>query len=295
MTSQRSFLLALSISAVAAALGASSAQAQQSTVIHLNYGTGNTCDFITPGISISGATASNIDTQPGQFDFANSTCPQGGGGATGTAAVTLTATPATLNAGETAQITWSATADVCRYDGSSLPAALTGWQTSGYACVGASDCQTGASYNATFTAAGTYQLKLTCLSGGQNGQPATQAFKTASVQVGGGGGGGGSANCVAPASMTRQLVGTVSKSSGSNTRTGVDVTNWDPVYGYNITTQETLPWPGVFNTSPKLYVNRGSLLGPGVYRSQRLPLLQYVHLHAIWAIFHQFQQRDAEP
>ncbi|MGA7297818.1 MAG: hypothetical protein WBW92_09955 [Rhodanobacteraceae bacterium] len=256
MTSQRSFFLALSFSAMAGALGASSAQAQ-STVIHLNYGT-NTCDFITPGISISGATASNIDTQPGQFDFANSTCPQGGG-TTGTASVSLAATPGTINAGETAQITWSATADVCRYDGSSLPAALSGWQTSGYACVGASECQAGANYSATFTTAGTYSLKLTCLSGTNNGQPATQQFKTATVQVGGGGGGGGgSANCVAPASMTRQLTGTVSKSSGSEVRNGVDVTSWDQVYGYNITTNQTVPWPGVFGTGPKLYVNHAS-------------------------------------
>lgn len=254
MILQRSALLAFSLSALLGASVSPPAQAQN-TVIHLNYGAGQTCDFSTQGISISGASASVIDTQPnGHFDFANSDCPTGGG-QTGAASVSLLASPTAINTNGTSHISWSATADACRYDGSSLPGALAGWQTSGYACVGAAECQAGADYNPSFSIGGNYLLKLTCVSGGQNGQPATQAFKTVSVQVDGGGPEPG--NCVAPTGLTQQLTGTVSKSSGGVVRNGVDVTQWDPVYGYNITTQESEPWPGVFNTSPKLYVNRG--------------------------------------
>ncbi len=191
------------------------------------------------------------------LSFTNSNCPQGGGN-TGTAAVSLSATPASINAGETAQITWSATADVCRYDGSSLPAALSNWQTSGYACVGASECQAGANYSATFNTAGNYTLKLTCLSGGQNGQIATQQFKTATVQVGGGGGGGGggSANCVAPAGLTRQASGQISSSGGQGMKTVnldsfANVFGWDPYQKVGGT-----QWPGLSNIDIKVTVKQ---------------------------------------
>ncbi|MGB8636105.1 MAG: hypothetical protein WCD36_12610 [Rhodanobacteraceae bacterium] len=257
MTSQRSFFLALSFSAMAAALGASPAQAQ-STVIHLDWGSGSTCDFNTTGIRISGTAASDIVTESGSF-VTNSNCPQGGGN-TGTAAVSLSATPASINAGETAQITWSATADVCRYDGSSLPAALSNWQTSGYACVGASECQAGANYSATFNTAGNYTLKLTCLSGGQNGQIATQQFKTATVQVGGGGGGGGSANCVAPSGWTRQTTGTIARTSSANMQTNVPLTDWKDVIGWDLANNAFYNWPGLQNEDTKLYVDNNKYI-----------------------------------
>lgn len=256
MISQRSVLPAFFLSAVLGALASPSSALAQNTVIHLNYGAGQTCNFLTQGISISGTNASSIETQPnGQFDFVNSDCPTGGGN-TGVASVVLSATPAVIDENQPSHITWTATADVCRYDGSVLPGAVAGWQTSGYACIGSDACASGGNINQVFTVSGTYNFKLTCLSGAYSGQPQTQISKSATVQVNGTT--PPNPTCVAPQGLTQQTTGTLADMAGYPVHSDVDVTDWLDVFGF---TWQTFPptyygWPGIAASGTKLYINK---------------------------------------
>lgn len=243
MISRPKLLLALGLAA-ATGLLAPPVFAQQSTVIKLNYGAGSTCNFNTDaaGITISGNDAHTINAS-GQFD-GQSNCPAGGGD-TGTASVSLTATPAGLNPGETSNIVWSAIADVCRFDGSVLPGAVAGWQTSGFACIGASACQAGGNINPVFNTAGNYNLKLTCYSGAHDSQPQTTDSANVSVVVAGAPPPGGS--CNGPQGYTRQTFATtVTDFSSQRKKQNVDLTQWQEVFGYEFSTGKTYaPWPGV--------------------------------------------------
>ena len=260
MTSQRTLFLALSLSAAVVALGSSPAQAQSNSVIHLHYGSGSTCDFITTGISISGANASNIDTAPnGEFDFVNSDCPMGGGGSTNIPAVSIDQIPLSINENENISFNWHATsADVCRFDGSALPGQVAGWEESGYACVGAADCEAGGNINQGLSVSGTYKFSLTCLSAAYQAQPQT-AFRQVQVN--------GTApppnpSCVAPAGITQQTTATLADMSGYPIHTDVAVVDWLDVFGF--TWQTTPPtyygWPGVAASGTKLYVNKNQYL-----------------------------------
>lgn len=252
MTPQRIFLVALSLTAAAGVFVPQARAQSPNTVIHLNY-SGGTCNFNTSGISISGSNASIIDAI-GSFDFTQpSTCPTGGSGSgTGVAEVDLSVVPATIDKGDAATITWSAVADVCRFDGSVLPGAVANWQTSGYACIGASACQTQHVSSPVFNTAGAYSLKLSCQSGAHDTQPQTSDIAVAAVQV------NGIAppqdNCVAPAGLTRDTTGTIATSSGSNAEI-VDVTEWGNVYGHRMDHPSTVVgWPGYFNRDVKVSI-----------------------------------------
>lgn len=250
MNPYRTIFIGLSLTA-ATVLLAPTAQAQQDTVIKLNYGNGAACNFNTAGIQISGASA-NVIHAAGQFD-ASSNCPTGGsGGNTGVANLSLNATPDNINDGETTDIVWNATADVCRYDGSVLPGVASGWQTSGYACVGAAACAAGNNINPMLNASGIYSFKLTCLSGASSGQPQTQITKTAQVEVIGNNPPPTGSCSAAPAGLTRVLVGTIKNSAGTKFKTNVDVTEWQNVFGYNLQDGSVLPWPGLSGNDIKM-------------------------------------------
>ena len=250
MNSRHTLLLSLCLVAGSGFL-APQALAQQNMVIKLDYGAGSTCDFNTDaaGITVSGSSANKINAS-GQFDAA-SNCPTGGGD-TGTANVNLSATPASIDSGQSSNIVWSAIADVCRFDGSVLPGAVAGWQTSGFACIGASACQTGGNINPVFNTGGTYNFKLTCYSGAHDSQPQTSDVANAAVTVGGTP--PPDDNCVAPQGLTRDLTGKIAYSSGYDQET-VDVTQWQSVYGHRIGLPD-VGWPGYFNRDVKVTIPR---------------------------------------
>lgn len=258
MNHPRKLIIGLSLAIVTSAMPFAPSVAQTNTVIHLNYGSGSTCDFNTPGISISGSTANSIDTEQGYFDIANSDCPTGGGN-TGQADITKLQTtpssPATVNPGDVVGIKWSAIADICRYDGSFLPGPVSGWQTSGDACIGASNCATGGLISQALTAPGTYTFKLTCTSGAHGSQLQTQAIKQATVQVAGA---PPNPTCVAPSGLTQQTTATIADMAGYPVHADVNVENWLDVFGF---TWQTIPtehygWPGVAASGTKLYINK---------------------------------------
>lgn len=236
------------------ALQAAPVQAQQGPVLDLDYGGSTNCLFETNnGVNVSGATPGVI-TASGSFTTG---CPTGGG-ATPPASVALTATPATIEIGQSANISWSGVGDICRYDGSSLPAPVAGWLNSGEACIGASQCALGNSITPTFTTGGTYQFSLSCTSGASGQQQETTAFKTATVQVTGG---APPTSCVAPPGLTRQTTGRIATHAGAHPHDNVDVTRWDRVLGWAFSGNEQhYGWPGLSSNGPKVYVNNHQYL-----------------------------------
>lgn len=232
-------LLALAMASVS--VGANAQQQANPVKLQLDYD-GGSCTFVTDdGVTINNPTADTIKAS-GEFGAG---CSVGGGGATGPASVSVTTNHATREVGESATITWSANADVCSYDGSTLPEAVPQWKSSGYACTDSSSC-TGGSFSHTFNTAGVYNFKLTCNSG-----PNDSKTSTATVTVGDP---PSNDTCVAPAGLTRDQTGTIAYSSGVNQET-VDVTSWQAVYGHR-TGMPDLGWPGYFNRDVKMTIKK---------------------------------------
>lgn len=224
--------------------------------LELNYGGQTPCIFnTTSGVSVVGSQAGVISAN-GVF---GSGCPSGGG-ATGPAALTLTAAPAGVDVNDSAVVTWSATADVCHYDGTSLPQVLAGWpNASGDACVGASDCAVTHNYNATFASSGTYTFGLKCYSGAHGVQNQTSVAKTAVVTVDGGTP-PPSTTCVAPSGLTRQMTGTLQDFTGLKNLSNTDMTQWSEVFGIDWQTYKRYAWPGLAGTGSKMFVNKDRYL-----------------------------------
>lgn len=246
------------LSGVAIALLASSAvqAAPQATTIQLNYGGSGPCKFnAASGVNIDGTTGQMSAT--GQFDPA-SNCPTGGG-TTGPAAITMNTDPVTVDPNQAVSFTWKAVADVCRFDGSVLPSQVSGWSSSGDACIGANNCGTQHTVSFTPANAGNYTFKLTCTSGAQ---PQAPVSKTKTVTVTGtseppvgscptfqGGG----------VTVTRQTVADVSDNSGTRKLRDVAVTTWSNVFGYAWGVYPTLPrygWPGSPAGTTKLFMKK---------------------------------------
>lgn len=234
----------------AAAMPAASAQTTPGTTISLNYGGQGACKFITTsGVSINGATGQIAAS--GQFD-ANSSCPTGG--ETGAASVNLAASATTVDANTPITLNWTAVGDVCRYDGSVLPAALTGWPTSGDACIGSSACGSAHSVSLTPTVGGSYNFKLTCTSGASGTQPQTSANKTVAVTVNGAPP-PQTEQCVAPTSLTRIGNRTINKGSGTLAKT-TSYRHWETTIGFVLATLKYYSWPGVRSNDSKYYIGK---------------------------------------
>lgn len=272
MTSQSLLPLAIALTFAASALAPQSAQAQQNTVIQLKYqetagGPWYTCDFDTSsGLSVSSASAGIVEATGG-FDYTGSHCPTGvsNGQDMGAVTINVNSSPGAnqiFEAGENASVTWAAPgADACTYGNQmSLPGAVSGWGNSGFACVGESACASGgtSAQGVAFNTAGNYTFQLACID--QEGGETDSDLATLQVATSGGGnpGGGGGGACVATGSginpsnpPTRVGTAMVTDFPGIDDRPGTDVTQWNPVFGYNIVTGQTLPWPGVQNADPK--------------------------------------------
>ncbi|MEB2313483.1 MAG: hypothetical protein OZ921_15660 [Sorangiineae bacterium] len=170
----------------------------------------------------------------------------GGGGEPSVASVQLSASATRLSPNEPLTLTWQANADVCRFDGSSLPGALADWPSSGDACVGAAGCAAPHTVNLTPVVHGTYRFQLSCKKGGTPETTAQQAVEV-DVEVPPG-------QCVAPAGLTRSLIGTISLPNGQATE-DVDVTKWLEVFGIpRYDTTQSFPWPGAYGTDLKFYI-----------------------------------------
>ncbi|MDN5923442.1 MAG: hypothetical protein L0H70_00405 [Xanthomonadales bacterium] len=223
--------------------------------LELDYGAGTPCIFnTTSGVSIIGSQAGVISAT-GAFGTG---CPTGGG-STGPASISLTATPATVPINNPVNVLWSATADICRYDPkTSIPGPLANWPAQGDACIGALACSQPHSINATLTAGGTYTFGLTCTSGTTQAHAQQTVNKTASVVVTGA---PPPQVCTSgPAGLTQQTTGDL----GSVTHpplSGLPEKTWSDVFGINWQTGEKyFAWPGIINGTTKIALAKNKFL-----------------------------------
>ncbi|HET6633005.1 MAG TPA: hypothetical protein VFG73_09910 [Rhodanobacteraceae bacterium] len=250
----RTALLALPV-ALAAAFGAPVSAQSAAPTLKLDYGPG-TCTFVTDGGLTIGGDEPGVVNATGTFGTG---CPTGS--ATGTADLSLGASATSTTVDKSVTITWSAVADVCHYTGTSFPAALSGWPSSGDACVGATACAAGDTYTASFTSSGNYTFGVKCISGEHNGQPETSAAKTVTVAVSGGTPPPPSTSCVAPAGLTQQTTATLQSFNGYPTLDDVDVTKWSNVFGYGWSSGgEHYGWPGFAGGGSKIFVNKNQYI-----------------------------------
>lgn len=268
--------------AAAAGLPATAVHATDGPTLELTYPTGQTttatCKFDTDsGVSVDGNYPGTMNVT-GQFvSGPGSDCPTTAtsGGNTGPAAInSLTVSnpsggpltpPVVVN--DTVKVSWSATADICTYTGTNLPAPLPGWPASGNACIGAYACGQPHSTSATLTSGGTYTFGLTCASGvspppQQGPQWHPEQTVTAVVPVVVTGAPPPSDVCVAPPGITRQTDSLISDVSTYNPISG-PLETWIQGFGINWTSSNQtryFAWPGVQGTTTKFYINKNEYL-----------------------------------
>ncbi len=184
--------------------------------------------------------------------------PIDGGSTTAPTALSLTATPASVGVDETATVSWSATADICRYDPqTALPVPLTNWPARGDACNGAQACAQAHSIDVTLPSSGTYTFGLTCSSAATPAHGEEIVSKTATVTVTGA---PPIASCATgPASLaglTRQTTGDLSDATANPVLRGVDETTWSHVFGilWRPRLSYYYAWPGIRNVTAKLTI-----------------------------------------
>jgi hypothetical protein len=147
--------------------------------------------------------------------------------------------PATVTTGTPFSVSWTVTgATACTGTATSNgnPVNLAGWTDSTSAT---------SPRSVTAPSDGTYVLKLKCSNAGGNANslPATVTASAA-------GGGGGDDNCPNPASrLTTSSISYV-PSGVPPTRTNVDMTSWDNIWGHATASDGVVPWPGRANAAP---------------------------------------------
>lgn len=240
--------------ALAVVLGASSVctHAQPAPVLQLDTNSDNQSDCIFQtenGVRIDGTNAGDIFASG---SFTSGDC--GTGGSLAAATANLTTSAAVIDVGDQATINWSGAGDICRDNGSVLPAAVAGWPASGDACVGAHECTTGGSISPTFQYSGTYHFKLKCMVGVNAQLPQGDvAYAEAEIQVNG--------TTVPPTScdtshgLVRQMIGSIAIPNGANEQQGVPLQYWEETLGWNFAgTGVYYEWPGIFNNAVKFFI-----------------------------------------
>ena len=144
--------------------------------------------------------------------------------------------PATVNTGSAFSVSWNVTGATACAGSATLagnPTTLAGWTDS-----------TSATPPRSVTAPvdGTYVLSLVCSNtgGSVTSTPATVVAST----------GGGNDNCVNPAN--RQTSSNVAYVPSAGTRSNVDLTSWDAIWGHSTSTDTTVSWPGRHDSQPSI-------------------------------------------
>jgi hypothetical protein len=210
---------------------------QAQVTIHLTTAQQTNCDVVTD--------ANGLRLVPGSTDLSATGVTLSGTGCGGIAPPTpnnfpLTA-PATAVTGTSFAVSWNVSgATSCtgsaNLNGSSV--ILPGWTDV---------TSTTSPRNATATAAGTYTLSLAC---SNSGGSATSLPATVAVTQGGGGGD----SCPATP-RTRVTTSDIHylPEPPAHVRPGVQITQWDNIWGHINETDGITPWPGVAGASPTIW------------------------------------------
>lgn len=157
--------------------------------------------------------------------------------------------PSPVQVGSSATVRWAAQAERCSYAGSSFPAALSGWPTTGSGatpCATAAACATPRTVTVTYPAAGTYTFSLDCYNTGV----VRPASETRTVQVVT----APPPGCIAPAGLTRATSGRVAYNNGTSRIT--DLTLFESVFGHDQTGGPLRLFPGTQNLNQRIYIPR---------------------------------------
>lgn len=180
-------------------------------------------------------------------------CPGDDGGGTVTDPLITndlgtTELPAEVLVGASTTVRWAANADSCSYAGSSFPAALANWPTSGAGatpCSSAAGCAAEHAVSLNFAQAGTYTFKLTCSRAGATNTATSSRSVTVSEQP--------PTGCIAPQGLRRLTSGQVRYNATSSypARTA-DLTRFEHVFGHDQDNGPLRPFPGTINLTQRI-------------------------------------------
>lgn len=238
----------LTTSALLLLLAGSSIALGAGVELHVKWGNPEKTCVITStadGVSVDPVTGNMSLTG----SFAANNCPSGGGGGVPDPVITdgldLSELPEQVLVNSSTTVNWAADAETCTYAGSSFPASLPNWPTSGSGAIGCSTsagCATNHSASITFSQTGTYVFKLTCTKAGA----ANPAVSTRTVVVNN----TPPPGCIAPAGLTRLTSGTVKYNDGA-TRTA-DLTLFESVFGHDPNSSTLRTFPGTMNLTQRI-------------------------------------------
>ena len=224
-----------------ALLLAANAPANAQTTIRLTTTQGLPCTAVTDANGLT-LVPGSTDLQATGVTLTGAGC--GGGSATPTSpnGLALVATPAAPTAGVAFSVAWqvsNATSCVGTVTGGAA-ANVSGWtQVSSPT----------SPRSVTISTAGSYTLVLTCSNGAN---PITLTSPPLSLVVGSGGGGGA---CTVPGHPELSQIVTSDINYGAYptpVRTGVDVREYDNIWGHFNATDPVVPWPGRNGSGPNL-------------------------------------------
>ena len=219
-----------SLFCVLAVASVSTASAQ--VTLHLTTPQQTTCTVTTDAQGLS-LVPGTTDLQATGVTFSGPACS---GVAPPTPANFALSAPATVNTGSAFAVNWNVTGATSCTGSATLAGnstTLAGWTDS-----------TSATPPRSVTAPvdGTYVLTLSCSNtgGSVTSLPATVVAST----------GGGSDNCINP--QNRLMTSNIAYVPSSGTRTGVDVTSWDNIWGHSTASDTAVSWPGRHDSQPSI-------------------------------------------
>ena len=246
----------LSVVAVAT-LATLPAVAAAQTTLRLNWtatdGATKTCIVTTDatGVSLDPATGKLLATATFGADCPTVATPPPVSDPVITNGIDANELPTSSVAGAAHTISWSTDADNCSYSASSLPAAVTGWPTTGNVCSDADSCGTTHSVPLTLPAvAGNYTFDLSCRRNGStvvatsrrtvNVPPVTPP----------------TAGCVAPAGLTRLDTAYVEFNYTVSNGRVADAKHFEQIFGYTTIDGPVRAFPGTVNINQRVFLSR---------------------------------------
>ncbi|WP_257387043.1 hypothetical protein [Tahibacter caeni] len=159
--------------------------------------------------------------------------------------------PSSSVAGASYTASWSADADSCSYADSNLPAAVTGWPTSGEVCSDAASCATAHRVPVVLpSTTGNYAFVLSCRRNGSDVVATSRRVMTVTAPP------PPATGCIAPAGLTRLESAYVEFNyTVSNGRT-TDATHFESIFGYSTAETPLRPFPGTVNLNQRVFLSR---------------------------------------
>lgn len=223
------------------ALVAMAIPARAQTTIRMTTTQGQPCVAVTNANGLT-LVPGSTDLQATGVTLSGTGCGGGGSPPTSPNGLALTATPAAPTAGVTFSVSWQvANATTCV---GSITAGTAG-NVAGWTSVSTPSSPR----TVTISSAGAYTLVLTC---SNTASPTNLVSPPLQLTVGAGTGG----SCNGPTGLSRLTTSDIQYGAyvypGAPTRLGVDVTEWNNIWGHRNATDNLVTWPGVAGSGPSI-------------------------------------------